>query len=382
MSRKSRKSRSKKGRSKKGRSYKSSPATRGSGKQAVPAGRQGSPPREFLLFFGLGILIAVAVTAVVRAREYETRQADPPPAPVSPAQETGPDRKPSRKELAESEQAFQRGYAYLRAERLGEAFKAFAAAAKLNPKDPRPHFGMAQALEELDYVDRAEQAYREALAINPGYHPATIELAQILCDHGKNEESLKLLNKAFRENPEDPQVWAEMAVNEIRLGNPDKAVALLEKYNKAMGKNSWGYEHLGRALADSGKLEAAEKAYREALAMNPYAELGHLWLGHLLVATGRKDEAPPIFKRFHELRRLQTQGRELEQAVARRPEDVRTHVLLLVRLAHVRHLLGERREALIPLQRALELTPEDPKLRKLYENQRLRAGLKPEREGP
>ena len=171
----------------------------------------------------------------------------------------------------------------------------------------------------------------------------------------------------------EPRTVEIPTVNEIRLGNPEKALALLENYNAAVGKQAWGSEHVGRAYDDMGDLEAAEKAYREAIALNPHAELGHLWLGQLLVKTGRREEAKPLFERFRRLRSLQTQERELEQSVARRPKNVRRHVMLLVNLARVRHLLGREKDALRPPERALELTPDDARLQQLYEGQLERA---------
>jgi predicted Zn-dependent protease len=52
-------------------------------------------------------------------------------------------------------------------------------------------------------------------------------------------------------------------------GDQERAIALLEKYNAAEGRQAWGYAHLGRAYALAGDLERAEAAYREAMAMDP-----------------------------------------------------------------------------------------------------------------
>jgi Flp pilus assembly protein TadD len=259
-----------------------------------------------------------------------------------------------------------KGYEYLMAERYAEAFEEFAAVSRLDPREARSYMGMGEAAKHLDYDELAEENYRKAIKLEPRLHEAKMALAQILCDFGKHTEALGVLRELEKERPEDPLVWAELAINTLRLGRPEEAVPLLEKYNAARGKQDWGYENLGRAYAEAGEMEKAERAYREAIAINPQTALAHLWLGQLLRTTGRKDEAERALETFRRLRALQTEMRLLEQKINRNPGNVRAHV----ELARVRRLLGKGREALIPLERALEIAPDDAKLRKLYENVR------------
>ena len=70
--------------------------------------------------------------------------------------------------------------------------------------------------------------------------------------------------------------------------------------------------------------------------------------------------------------------RELEQRLARRPEDIRMQIGLLMRLAHTRDQQGDVGGSLLPLKKAAELAPDDYKLRELYEKQK----MKEERDNP
>jgi len=329
---------------------------------------------NFLAFFCVGLGAGFFVAYRLEASAPESAET-PTPRPVEnrtvlkEKSTPAPAPKPVVSDPRVQEEYFQRGFAALRRESWAEAFRRFTKAAELDPRDPRPHFGFGKIFEALDYHERAITAYRKAIEINPAYYPAKINLARILCDFGKNEESLRLLEEARRQNPKDPLIWAEIAVNELRLGRPGKAVPLLRRYNRAMGPQSWGYVHLGRALAETGQVEEAERIYRRALEIDPYNELGHLWLGQLLVSQGKREEAQPHFKRFRFLRNVQTKKRELEQAIARRPGNPRALVKLLVDLAHARHLMGQYEKALIPLRKALEIMPDDEKLKRLYESE-------------
>lgn len=312
-----------------------------------------------------------------------------PAAPdgAGPAGQPDPSRgeRPDRRTLAATEARFQEGYRLLQAERYGEAHRAFEAAARMDPTDPRPHVGIGKICEALDYDQRAEAAYAEALRRDPGLLEVQRFRCRILSDLGRNEEASAVLRSVLEHRPDDVLSIGELAVSRIRLGLATEAVPLLERFVRLRPDDWWGHVHLGRARVETGKPEDAETSLRRALELHPQASLGHLWLGQLLVSLGRRDEATRHFDEFRRLRELETRETEYEQAVARRPDDVRVHVDLLVRLAHVRHLLGKEKEALVPLGNALGLPIEDPtrrrKLFELYQQQRRRAGLPPARRG-
>jgi tetratricopeptide (TPR) repeat protein len=233
--------------------------------------------------------------------------------------------------------------------------------------------GLAKVLETLNYRERAEDAYRKAIAINPGYYEAKIELARILCDFGKHAESIALLQSALADDPSNDRAGAEIAVNELKRGNAAAAIPLLERYLARTGPTAWTYENLGRAHADAGNATTAEEHYRRALALNPLSELANLWCGQLLVATGRRADADAHFRRFRELHAYQVEAREVEQAIARRPDDAEKLIGFLVRLAELRARQGKHEESLVPLKRALGIRPDDQALAKLYESQAQRA---------
>lgn len=322
------------------------------------------PVRSFLCFFVTGLVAAAIVAHNLDAGQRAPRRAPEASAPHAASRPRNPDA---------ADQRFEEGRARFREENLEEAFRAFSAAAELDPQDPRPHVGLAKVLEMLNYRERAEDAYRRAIAINPGYYEAKIELARVLCDFGKHEESNTWLRSALADDPENHRAVAELAVNELRRGNPAAAIPLLERYLASTAPTAWTYENLGRAHADAGNAKAAEEHYRRALALNPNTELANLWLGQLLVATGRRAEADTYFRRYRELHGYQVEAREVEQAIARRPGDAGKLVALLVRLAELRARQGKHEESLVPLKRALDVRPDDAGLRRIYEAQAQRA---------
>lgn len=244
------------------------------------------------------------------------------------------------------------------AERYNEALEAYEGAARASPRDPRPPHGMGEVYRKLLLDDKAEEAYRRALAVDPRYLPAKLQLGILLHDLGKSEEAVRLLRELERINPQDPQLWGEIAINLFRLGDARGAASLLERYNAARGPQAWGWARLGQAREEMGDLKGAEEAYRRALSFDPRSPSAHLWLGRLLIATRRESEARKHLETFRKLRDLETQAHNLQMALLRTPDDLN----VLVNLARVRHLLGDTEAAFISLRRARELAPKDPRL--------------------
>jgi len=253
-------------------------------------------------------------------------------------------------------------------EHHAEAHDLLVEAARLDPLDARPLIGLGEICRSLDYHDLASNFFRKAIEVDPGDFAPKISLAMGLAEVGKNREAIALLREVepevARKRPDTlPFIWGELAVNALHLGNPREAIPLLERYNEVQGRQAWGYENLGRALGEAGDLAKAEAAYRTAIEIMPESALAHLGLGQLLVRTGRRAEGETHLQAFRRLRSLQTEARLLEQGVNRDPRSIEN----LVRLAHVRALLGQYGQALVPLERAMRLAPGDDRIRRLHE---------------
>jgi predicted Zn-dependent protease len=187
---------------------------------------------------------------------------------------------------------------------------------------------------------------------------ARLKLAQVIYELGKHEESVRLLTEIDREKPGEPPVWWLLARNESRRGRPKEAIPWLERYTAALPRNPNGWAYLGRARSDLGDFAASEKDYRTGLSLEPNLTIGWLWLGQLLVATGRKPEAEQALANFRKLKALDDEVKRCLRDLLRHPDDAD----VLMRLAQARTQLGQYRDAMVPLRRLLELKPGDPQL--------------------
>ena len=247
---------------------------------------------------------------------------------------------------------------FLASERLGDAVRELTRAVELAPDDPRPYRQLAVAYERLRLHERAEQAYRRLLDLAPRDLDAKLSFAKYLHDLGKTEEAVALLEEYEKERPDDPLLWAELAINALRLGGTEEAIRLLERYTRAREKDPWGHANLGRAYAAANRHDEAERSLREAIALDPQMADARLWLAQTLIAGGRRTEADAELARFRNLRRLQTEKHQLETRLSRNPGDIN----VLVPLSRVRFALGQHEGAMRALEIALEIAPEDRRL--------------------
>jgi tetratricopeptide (TPR) repeat protein len=312
----------------------------------------GGRPRTglLLLWFGAGLIAGSAIAAGRASMVSGTaaRRAQGAPAPES--------RSPGFDALVAG------AFARLSSERHADALEDFFRAARMAPEAAEPYLGMGTVYAKLQLYSQAEKAFREALRLDPTCWPARHGLARILGDLGRHEEAIAFLREIARDQPDAAFVWAELGLNALRMGKPSEAIPLIEKYLTLEGGHPWGHAHLGRALADLGETDRAEASLRKAVEIEPRMALARLWLGQLLIKSGRREEGERHLKIFRTIGDLTLQSHRLEQRLAKDPDDLPA----LIGLARIRALLGKASNALIPIRRAMELAPQNEEVLLLH----------------
>lgn len=139
--------------------------------------------------------------------------------------------------------------------------------AGLQPEPERWYFTRARALEKRNQTEAAADAYRKAVALNPRYHDALINLGILCARQQKLDEAEQLFLRAAAVEPSAP-----------------------------------AQTNLGRLYKLRGQREKARLAYETALQINPLYEVALNNLGVLLIEEGRWMEAERHFRTALELR--------------------------------------------------------------------------------
>ena len=293
-----------------------------------------------------------------------------------------------------AQQHVERGDILLEQQKLESALKEFQAAAELEPQMAVAHSRMGVVYQQLGEFARAAESFVEAIRINPFSFKETFKLAQVYYFMQRLHEAIQAYLHAVELEPLDFDARLNLGVCYQELGEFEQAA---EHFNRSIEIDSarpHGFVNLGVALDAQGKYYEAIGAYKEALERDA-RQAG---------STGRQPLVlVNIARTYMNQDRLKLARHALEQAIQREPQLATAHEALgycLFRMgdyheakrsykralayewrlprAHVGigsinmldyladNTLTKRRDrALEHWHRSLELSPDQPRIRKL-----------------
>lgn len=218
------------------------------------------------------------------------------------------------------------GLSYLADGQVARAAEVLQLALKTNPRDAKALHGLVKvAMEKRDWPD-AREKLRKAQQIEPKNRDFLVTQAEIQGLEGNWNEAVLTLQRGVTENPNDPHL----------------------------------YELLGRSLRKAGRAQEAASVFRRGAEVFPVEQWRFYWLEARVEARrGRFGEAATLFRR----------------SIERSPDHWRVYA----DLAETCQQLGETREALVNVEKALSLAGEKDReelkrLQLLLQTQRIREG--------
>jgi predicted CXXCH cytochrome family protein len=112
---------------------------------------------------------------------------------------------------------------------LDRALDEYRAAQTFNMDRAEGHFNWGTALAVLGRVDEAERSFRAALEREPGFSPASINLADLVRRDGRETEAQAVLREALAKSPDDPNVHLALGLSLVRSGQLGAALDLLAR---------------------------------------------------------------------------------------------------------------------------------------------------------
>ena len=154
------------------------------------------------------------------------------------------------------------------------------------------------ALAALGQIDKAEQAFKTALAADPDYGEALAQYGQFLMQNSRRGEARKVLEHARRIIPENPIVLGNLGLLYTDINAPREAIDCLDALLKQAPDNAAGLftrakarltlEDAAGTLEDLDRLAAKSVPTGEMLALRAMAEK---LLGNLDASRKAIDEA-------------------------------------------------------------------------------------------
>jgi Tfp pilus assembly protein PilF len=140
--------------------------------------------------------------------------------------------------------------------RYKEALVELLAAVELDPESPSVHFSLATFVADHG-ADMAAEGYRAALALDPAFPDAQLNLGLALADQQKTEEALAALGAAVSQAPDDALPRHELALLQMDEGDHRAAIVQLKEVVRLEPERYEGHLDLGLCYAEKGFLEEA-----------------------------------------------------------------------------------------------------------------------------
>jgi tetratricopeptide (TPR) repeat protein len=180
----------------------------------------------------------------------------------------------------------------------------FRNAIQANPKNAEAQYLLAQA--ELGFGDKiaAYRALGKALGLKPDYKEARLAMANLLVTSTSNTTEIKEAQQnaqaVLNTSPGDSDALDAMALGELKLGNKDEALKLLEETSSKAPGHLQTAGMLASVLLTKKDVAGAEKILKQAVKETPESLQGHLMLGAFYVLIGKYPQAEPQLRQVLE----------------------------------------------------------------------------------
>ena len=164
---------------------------------------------------------------------------------------------------------FEYGVISLSLDHFERAAQAFRAEIALNPTHAGAHYNLAYALDRAKRPDEAIAAYRRLIELEPGNADAAYNLGNILSRQGKGVEAAQAYEHALRLRPGDHDITHNYAASLLGRGAVAAAEPILRSAIARHPQSGRLWMLLGNSLSLQGEDQAAIDALSQAAARMP-----------------------------------------------------------------------------------------------------------------
>ena len=230
------------------------------------------------------------------------------------------------------------GAVLVKMRRLEEAEQVLRRTVRLAPTFAKPHEDLGFALLELERHDEAVETLQKAVRLDPKLEFARFNLGKALALTGKGEEADAAFEASFALSPE--RKLLAQAAKLHKEGKLEEAEKLYRQALKNNPDNVDAMRMLAMLAATLKHFDDAERLLRRAIAIAPDFLAAVIDLGRVLKEQDRFEEAIGCFKK----------------AIGINPNNPQTHFLLAGACAPA----ALNHEAVKGYQKTLELSPRHP----------------------
>jgi eukaryotic-like serine/threonine-protein kinase len=186
---------------------------------------------------------------------------------------------------------------------IEEAFpKARTAALKaldLDESLAEAHAALASIKEDYDWDWKgAEEQYKRAIELNPGYSVARASYSNLLLELGRLSEALSQARTAQQLDPLSVLSNDNLCAVLYYSGDYDESIHQCQKTLEIDPLSQQSHRHLGQAYAQKQRYPEAIRELKRAMELSPGNGEAIAELGYVFGVSGRKDEARRVLQQL------------------------------------------------------------------------------------
>ncbi|MGY3239808.1 MULTISPECIES: tetratricopeptide repeat protein [unclassified Bradyrhizobium] len=154
-------------------------------------------------------------------------------------------------------------------DKFARAAEEYVVAQRLNADRPEARTALGNFFARQGNAGSAEAEYRSALRLDPTFAPATINLADLYRQLGKDHDGEEVLRDALSRSPQDAPLHHALGLTLVREKRPDQALDQLRTAATLdPGQSHYAYVY-AIALHSAGRREEASAVLKENLQRHP-----------------------------------------------------------------------------------------------------------------
>ncbi|MHC4973702.1 MAG: tetratricopeptide repeat protein [Planctomycetota bacterium] len=135
---------------------------------------------------------------------------------------------------------------------------------------PQGGLNLGNLHSQLGEPKKAEEYYRQAIAVDDLFFPAKQNLAVLLNTQGRNREAETLLRQILEAYPDNYEAAYSLGLLLVEMERSSAAVEWIERAAKGMPGHARLHYNLALLLQQLGRLDDAERSFKNGLVAAPY----------------------------------------------------------------------------------------------------------------
>ncbi len=218
-------------------------------------------------------------------------------------------------------------------------------------------------LKTENYIG-AVDAFKKAIEINPAHEKTYYTLGRIyLINLGRTAEAVENLTTAIALAPDNARAYQMLGVAHFKRNAHQQAISALRRSIELGAQVEEDYPYhpyydLGTVYMKRDEFDEAIRCFEQAIRLHPDQIRAYYGLGNALIRKGDVKNGAEQIRKYQALKPYLNMAAQLEIAVRRTPENSERWF----QLGRLHAQYGRFEKAVVPLQRSIQLNPNDWKV--------------------